>query len=426
MVAESIGDLPRLDDLGIESGFDTLVPFARQVFAVGASRFMRSGDGDLVVYRNHDLRVLGAMPEVGAVPPEVLFGPVYKSLGGDQPLPGAAMAEVIANQVFSANPPLHNHLRRTITSCFGPRQVKAMEELARSVAATSINEIDPAGPVNVLHHFTDRITCRFFGGLLGMDHEEIAEMETFIGDFAEMFLVQPTPDAVLRFDAAAKGYRRLLDQVARRGLANGHPLITALSADLDAVRALGLPEDPNRTGIVPIDAGAALAGNLVDGYHTAAVGIANCLYVLSRHPDIMPQISQDRSLVLPAIFEALRLAPPVIALKRWAIEEFVLDGLRVPAGTSIMMMWGIGGYDPDQFSDPETFVLDRSRQGSTTFGGGHHLCPGRYLAPMLAKVLLDEMFDRNLFPSPDDTRAEWIKGSVMCQLNAFELRFTTR
>lgn len=421
MTVQSIKDLPSLDELGVESGYDSLAPFAREVFAPGAPRFLNWGNGELVVYRNKDLQVLGALPEVGVVPPQVVFGPAYDALVAGKPLPGSAMADVISNQVFTANPPLHKALRRTITNRFGPKQVKTMEDIARSVARAILDGIDVTAPIDGLHNFTDRITCRFFGQLLGMVDSEIAEMEPYIRDFTALYFVPPTEESVLRYDNAARGYKALLERVARRELESGHAFICALSGDLDAVRALELPEDATSTGIVPADAGAALAGNLVDGYHTAAVGIANALYVLSQHPDVVASIRADRSLVLPAIFEALRLAPPVIALKRWAIDDFEIGGLHVPAGTSIVMMWGVGGYDPSQFPDPESFVLERPRQGSTTFGGGLHICPGRYLAPMLAQVLINEIFDRGLTLDPKRTRADWIKGSVLSQMETFEV-----
>lgn len=423
MAAKAIKDLPSLDALDVASGYDSLMPFARQVFAPGAPRFLSWGNGELVAYRNKDLQELGALPQVGAVPPQVIFGPAYDALAAGAPVPGSAMADVIANQIFAVNPPLHKPLRRTITARFGPKQVKAMEDLARSVAASILDRIDLSAQLDGLHLFTDRITCRFFGQLLGMDDSEIAEMEPHIRDFTALYFVPPTEESVLRYDNAAKGYKALLERVARRGLASGHEFITALSDDLDAVRALGLPEDPATIGIIPADAGAALAGNLVDGYHTAAVGIANTLYVLSQHPEVVAAIRADRSLVLPAIFEALRLAPPVIALKRWAVDDFEIDGLQVPAGTSIVMMWGVAGLDPAHFADPETFDLRRTRQGSTTFGGGHHICPGRYLAPMLAQVLINEIFDRGLSLDPQRTRADWIKGSVLSQMESFQIGF---
>ncbi len=421
--ARNIEDLPCADDLGLKLGHDTLVPFARHVFAADGPQFMRTADGDLIVYRNNDLQSFGTAPEVGTVPPQVIFGPAYDALEAGEPIPGSAMADVIANQVFAMNPPVHKPMRRTITNRFGPRQVREMEELAWSVTGGIVDTIDTSVPVDGLDMFSERVTCGFFGRLLGMDSGEIAEMERYINDFTALFLVPPTPEHIARYDAAAKGYRALLDNAAQRGVASDHPFITALTSDLDAVRALNLPQDASTIGIVPPHAGALLAGNLVDGYHTAAVGVANTLYILSQQPEALEYIRADRSLLLPAIFESLRLAPPVIALKRWALEDFEVASLQIPAGTSIVMMWGLGGFDPERFPDPETFDLKRPRQGSTTFGGGHHLCPGRHLAPMLIQAVIGQILDRQLAFDPEGTHASWIEGSALGQMSHLEIRF---
>lgn len=417
-----ISDLPKLSDFGFSGGRNSIKPFAQQVFRDDGPRFLRSEEGDLVVLRNKDLQAMGAMPQVGDVPPLVMFGPVYEALVAGQPILGSNLADVIANQIFTTNPPIHRPLRKAFVSRLGPKQVKAMEATAREVAKSILDEADLSDRIDALDHFAERVTCRFWGDVLGMTEAEIDEMEPLIRDFTPIFYLERSLEDAERFDRAVGLYKALLERVAERGLQSGNEFITLLSAELDDVRSLGLPEDPACAGIIPSHVGAMLAGNLVDAYHTAAVGIANVLFVLSQEPEVVALIASDRSLLLPAVFEALRIAPPVIALKRWALEDFELDGLFVPAGTSIVMMWGMGGYDPAQFDRPDRFVLDRSRQGSTTFGGGLHICPGRYLAPMLAQILCSEIFDRGLTFDFDTVNASWIEGTLLSQLTELNLR----
>nr|WP_246866344.1 MULTISPECIES: cytochrome P450 [unclassified Novosphingobium] len=164
-----------------------------------------------------------------------------------------------------------------------------------------------------------------------------------------------------------------------------------------------------------------LAGNLIDGFHTAALGAANTLFALLKNPDALAQVHADRQLVANAIFEALRIEPPVIHLPRWAMEEVIFAGVRIPRGAIVSLMWGVGGFDPAAVPDPMRFDLDRSRKGSTTFGGGQHICPGRYVAVMLVEVLLDAVMARGLTLTPGTTAPQWIPAHAMGQMERFPL-----
>src|SRR5690242_11632578 len=69
-----------------------------------APRFFRSLAGEFVVMRNKDLQRFATMPEIGAVPPAVLFGPAFSPDSDAPGVPGSGIAGVISNQVeFSSS-----------------------------------------------------------------------------------------------------------------------------------------------------------------------------------------------------------------------------------------------------------------------------------------------------------------------------------
>ena len=409
-----IAALPALADYGFTGGRDCLAGFAARVFAPGGPRFLRTAAGELAVVRNRDLQRMGAMPEIGSVPPAVLFGTAY---GAGPETPGAALAGVIANQVFTANPPLHKPLRKALVARLGPKQTAEMEPCARAVVREILDGLDPAAPIDVVA-VAERLTCGFWGAMLGMTAAEAVAMERHVRDLTPMFFLDTNLDDVRTFDAGATGYRALIEEAAARGIARGdNPFVAALAADLAAI---DLADDPAVAGIVPVSVGAMLGGNLIDGFHTAALAAANTIHALASRPDAFARIAADPALVPGAIFEALRLEPPVLMLKRWVIADVMFDDMRLERGSVIAMLWGVGGYDPDVFADPVAFDAARSRQGSTTFGGGLHLCPGRYFAVMLVRVLLEAMLARGWRFGATDA-AEWIPGHAMGQLRHFPL-----
>jgi len=413
-----MADLPILDEWGFTGGRDNVRPFADRVFTSDAPRFFRSLAGELVVVRNKDLQRFAAMPEIGAVPPAVLFGPAFSADPGAPAVPGSGIAGVISNQAFTANAPIHKPVRKAIVSQLGPKQVKAMEPVAHASVAALLDEIDPGSPVDVVETIAERLTCEFWGRMLGMTPDERRAMEGHVRNLTPMFFLQKTFEDLYTFDEAAKAYRRIIEAAAARSLREGNQLVLDLASSLAEI---DLADDPGFAGVVPKDVASLLAGNLVDGFHTAALAAANTIFVLSRHPDILADIDASRELLPNAIFEALRLEPPVIFLNRWCLEDIVVDDLRIPRGTVVTMMWGVGGYDPAAFPDPAAFVHGRSRQGSTTFGGGSHICPGRHVAVMLTSMLVDGLLQRRWLQGASAGEATWYPAHVMSQLKRFDL-----
>lgn len=416
--------LPPIESHGFGGGRDDLHAFCARVFTQPSPRFFRDADGHLVVYRNRDLQALGSAPEVGAVPPQSLFGPIPRPAAHSAPPPGMALAWTISNQIFTTNPPVHKPVRRLLSGEMGPRQARDMEHTAQTVAEDVLDTLAPivtAGQeIDVARNLANRMVCGFWGRLLGLLPDEIEAIARHVHDMTPMFFLNHQPEDLARLERGAAGYRQILADAAARTLAyGGNPLIERLAQGLASIDQQG---DLDETGIVPTDVGMLLAGNLVDGFHTAAVAVANCMHVMANRPEVMPALQARPDAIGQAVFEALRLEPPVIMLKRRLLADLTYQGIALRKGAILTMMWGAGGLDPDVFPEPGQFDLGRSLQGSTTFGGGTHLCIGRSVAPMIVRTLLKAMIARSWRIVPGDSPTNWIGGHVMCQTETFSAR----
>ncbi len=150
------------------------------------------------------------------------------------------------------------------------------------------------------------------------------------------------------------------------------------------------------------------------GHETTAVGLTWTWYLLSQHPmqeralhaeidkvlgGREPGFDDLRSLryTRMAFEEALRLYPPAYMMHRVPIEDDVIGGHRVAAGTLVSIspylthrnprLW----EDPERF-DPERFSPQRSagrhRFAYIPFGGGPRICIGNSFAMMEAQLVL--------------------------------------
>jgi cytochrome P450 len=97
-----------------------------------------------------------------------------------------------------------------------------------------------------------------------------------------------------------------------------------------------------------------------------------------------------------AVEETLRLRPPVQILFRRPIENVVLAGVPVPAGSTVAVGYGSANHDEAVFADPETSNLDRDEttRRHLGFGWGIHHCVGAPLARLEVTCVLDAVLDR--------------------------------
>ncbi len=169
----------------------------------------------------------------------------------------------------------------------------------------------------------------------------------------------------------------------------------------------------------PQSLGSYVAANLFDGFHTVGVAVSNALYVLlaaGRYEDIL----RDPALVPKVFSESLRIAPPLLLTHRYALADIVHDGVLLPAGTAIAMLWGSPGFDPEVFDDPWRFRWDREQRVLFTFGGGPHLCPGRTAAHVLVEHALAAFVERGVrWRLVDGHPYRWQPASAMRELVDF-------
>ncbi len=149
----------------------------------------------------------------------------------------------------------------------------------------------------------------------------------------------------------------------------------------------------------------------VAGHETTANAMAWTFYLLSRHPQVARRLKEElaglsdrpRFEDLPSLTytravvqESMRLYPPVWVLARNAIEDDVIGGYSVRAGTILMLPPYVVHRNPHFWKnpegfDPERFMTEdpaRPRFAYFPFGGGPRQCIGMSFAMMEAQLIL--------------------------------------
>jgi cytochrome P450 len=409
-----IAKLPSLEDLGFSGGRESFREFCKRAFRGSHPRYLKNERDQLVVFRHADLQAFGAAPEIGNVP----IGKLYPDGQGSGPeagaAPGSAIRDVIGNQIFTYNHPLHGPARRILTDWLSPKQVGLMEGVARETARKLIDSALVRRNIDFVTDVAEELTVGFWSKLLHLTDAESVEIRRCASEMTRLFYMNRTTEDLHVLDQAFARYAVVLDAAADRGLANSDPALTLMAEKLSQ---LSFDDDPLEAGTVPGSLGALLAGNLVDGFHTAALATANTFHTLLDNEDAYEAVRSRPDLLPRAIAESLRLEPPVLLLPRYVLKDFHHDGTVFPRDTIIEMLWAAGNHDPAVFRNPEQFDLHRPHTGLTTFGKGVHICPGRYVGVMLVRILIEEFAAKGVRLQALGA-ADWYPSHKMAQLKA--------
>jgi cytochrome P450 len=104
------------------------------------------------------------------------------------------------------------------------------------------------------------------------------------------------------------------------------------------------------------------------------------MFALLTHPEVLDRVRSDEQALGKTVDELLRWETPVAVLPRLTLTGGELAGAQIPPRS--MILFGITGanHDPEIFSHPDEFDIDRDTKAKLTFGLGSHSCPGLHLA----------------------------------------------
>ncbi|MEO0438946.1 MAG: cytochrome P450 [Pseudomonadota bacterium] len=121
---------------------------------------------------------------------------------------------------------------------------------------------------------------------------------------------------------------------------------------------------------------------------TTILATAHLLWLLGTHPETLARLKSDPKLVGSTVTEAVRLASPIRCFTRYVNADFELDGVVLPAGSRVAMLYASGNWDENHYEQADSFQLDRNPRDQMGWGYGMHTCAGMQLARLEMESLL--------------------------------------
>ena len=285
----------------------------------------------------------------------------------DDDLDDAARASIAASNLLALDGEQHARMRRAVLSQFSMRAVRARERAVAQIVASQLDEfLAREEPADLFAHYATPISLRGHCLVLGVP-------DALVPRFADLF-VTGTSTAQQKFDYI----RDVLE--AREGDPGDDVITHLLQGDWTRVEVEGI-----------------LLVLMTSGRDSVAYLISTAMVALLTNPDQIAVLRDEPERVTAAIEEFLRVGAMFVTLfPRTASVDVELDGLRIPAGTTVAVSPVAANRDERRFEDPERFDVTREAFGHLGFGHGSHACVGQ----QLARLEIGEAIGRLLAAAP--------------------------
>ena len=134
--------------------------------------------------------------------------------------------------------------------------------------------------------------------------------------------------------------------------------------------------------------GPLMVAYLMAGLDTTINAISAALLLFGENPDQWTAVRENPRLLATAFNEVIRLESPIQNLRRVLSRDCTIGGTTLPAGASVLMMYGSANRDERRWPDAARFDATRNPVGHLAFGTGLHNCPGQILARLETVALL--------------------------------------
>ena len=132
--------------------------------------------------------------------------------------------------------------------------------------------------------------------------------------------------------------------------------------------------------------------------------VGSAIRILAQDRSLQQRLRENPALIESYVEEIVRLESPFKGHYRVVQKETQLDGVAIPEGAHVFLLWAAANRDPAVFKNPDTLDIDRADISEHLgFGYGIHFCIGARLARMEARVILEELLNQTKFFRLDDT-----------------------
>ncbi|WP_028272820.1 cytochrome P450 [Arthrobacter sp. UNC362MFTsu5.1] len=287
--------------------------------------------------------------------------------------------EALQGTSLASDPPTHTQLRATLSQNLTPRALRGLKVVIDEKADKLVAELAASGSFEAVDALARAFPIEIVADLIG-----------FSGH---------VKDNMLRWGQAAMQVIGPLNQRTQESF----PIAGELYGWCSSVTAedltpgsigRGIFDAESRGDIPEGSAGHIIHQYLGAGVDTTIASIGNIIALFGHHPEQFELVRENPELVPAAFAEVLRYWAPVHIWGRKATRDVDIDGVTIPAGAQVGILFGAGNRDPRHYGNPDTFDVRRNPVDHLSFGYGPHGCAGQGLAKLEAHAIIEALARR--------------------------------
>jgi cytochrome P450 len=372
----------------------------------------------------HDL-VLSVLRDVDTY--SSLFG------GASMPLPSEArakMAEVMADgyprvpTMLTADMPEHTRYRRLVSKAFTPKVIAELEPVIRSITTRLIDSWIDRASIEFVTDFAVPLPVEVIAHALNVPDSRMADFKRWSDDSIAGIGTDISLEQRLEAERGVNEYQHYFAAEFERRMTDPQDdLLTALlQARID-------DDDPDVADKRPLDMAEMLSivqQLLVAGNETTTKLLTETMRLLAENPHEWERLQQDPGRAPAVIEEALRLSTPTQGMFRIATRDHELDGVPIPKGARLVIVFASANRDEALYDQPDDFLPDREHlRDHLAFGKGIHFCLGAALSRLEGRVALEELSRRlDRFTLADDNEYRYFASFLLRGLTRLDLEIT--
>lgn len=337
------------------------------------------------------------------------------------PPPAEVLAELykgfpLLPSLVTADPPSHTEQRALVTKALSLRRMAAFEPVLREIAEGLVEKFVGRGRAEIVGEFAIALPGNFIIDLLGLPRGDLEQVNQWTTDSAEVFAMQKAPAELVGPARGFVAYQHYLAAaIEERRARPRDDSLTDIVSGADALeKPVGMPELVNMVLQV-----------IFAGYETTAGLIAASAMQLAKDAELFAGAKKDPGTIPLIVEEVLRVASPIHAMYRTAMEDVDVGGVHIKKGDRVQIAYLSANHDEKRFERPLEFDIRRTTP-NVAFGHGIHFCIGAPLARLEGKIAI-EVLTRRL---PDlrmvaGQKLAYFPAATARRLEALEVEWTT-
>ena len=276
--------------------------------------------------------------------------------------------------VIQSDGELHIRLRSTVMRPLAPAKLREVRAELKAMVAARVAALAGRGEFDAMKALAPFLPVEAVSHLVGLPGVGRERMLDWAAATFNLIGPDQDPGDLATLGASRAFMAGLSEETVREGSWAGELFAAARSGRLSQQEAM-----------------AALSAYIVPSLDTTILAKGHLLNDLATDPDQWARLKANPELIPSAVLEGVRRDAVIRWFSRVAAEDYAVEGVAIPKGARLMLLYGSANRDERRYPDPDRFDVTRDARDQLAWGAGAHMCAGLHLARMEMEVMVEAM-----------------------------------